>query len=160
MMTEIVAPLVNFAVVVFILVKFGRQPLRDFLAARSKQIADAMREAEKESTEAKHQLAEAEKNWRASQANAQRFVEDAKSSIIRFREHALAAAKQEAERVRKEASLVETTERLRARRSLQQEVARKSVAMAGQYLQTHLGEKERHKLVTDYVEIVQNGTAE
>ena len=48
---------------------------------------------------------------------------------------------------------------MKAHDSLEREIARKSVAMAAKYLQTHLGEKEKHKLVSDYVEIISNETA-
>lgn len=159
MMVEIIAPIVNFAVVLFIVWKYGRGPFLEFLQTRSKQIETQIREAETLSGEAKRLLDEAEKNWASSQEYTRQFAAEAKGSIARFREQTVSAARSEAERVKGEAERVEQSERARARNALEQELAQRSVALARKYLASHLDEKERHKLISDYVEMVRNGTA-
>ena len=74
---EIIAPLVNFAIVVFILWKYGKQPVLDFLGSRSKNIETQMNEAETLFAEAKKQLSEAETNATGAQAQVKRYQNEA-----------------------------------------------------------------------------------
>ena len=151
---EIIAPLVNFAIVVFILWKFGKEPVLEFLRTRSKNIETAIKDAEAQFADAKKQLSEAEANSAAAHSQVKQYHSEAAASMERFREQALVAAKQEAARIRRESQLVVQSEVAKANAALGREIAQKSVFMAAKYLQTHLGEKEKHKLVSDYVEII------
>lgn len=156
---EIIAPIANFAIVVFILWKYGKQPVLDFLRTRSKNIETQMKEAEAQFADAKKLLSQAEADSSGARAQVKQYHSEAAASIERFREVALVAAKQEAERIRRESQLVVQSEIAKAHGALEREIAQRSVSMAGKYLQTHLGDKEKHKLVSDYVEIITNDTA-
>jgi F-type H+-transporting ATPase subunit b len=156
-MVEIIAPLFNFAIVVFILWKFGRQPFREFLSTRSKNIATQIQEAEFQSAEAKKLLGVAEKNWKSCETKACQFQEEAVAIVQRYREQTVLAARAEAERIQRESKMVAQSEMLKAKDTLQREIAQRSVRMAGQYLLAHLAEKDKQKLVSDYVELLSHG---
>jgi len=156
---ELAPAIVNFSAVVFILWYFGRKPTMTFLATRSDTVANTIREAEAQYRESEKSLKEWQRNRDASEAHAKTQFEEAKAAMVRQRESALAAAKTEAERVKRESRLVGQSELAKAKELLQREVVLKSVQVAQGYLAGHLSDKDRQKLVSEYVEILGNGTA-
>lgn len=154
---EWLPPVFNFLVVVFILVYFGRKPMAAFLVTRSETVANDIQTAEAESQRAMERLEVSQRNWDNSRAHATQQMEEAKSAMARLRESTLKSAHEEAARVKKESRLVGQSEASRAKSLLQKEVVEKSVRMAESYLTGHLSDKDRQKLVSEYVEIVGNG---
>lgn len=154
---EFLAPTLNFLVVAFILGYFGRKPMMAFLANRSDTFSGTLKEAETRHSEAEKALRTWETSTRDAEAHAKAQLEDAKSALKRQRESALVRAKSEAERVTKESRLVGQSEAVKAKDALQREVAAKSVQLAETYLTGHLTDKDRQKLVGEYVEILGNG---
>jgi F-type H+-transporting ATPase subunit b len=157
---EIVLPvLVNFIALVAILVWATRKPAAHFLITRSDTIAASISEAERMASEASRELSKWETSWRSCEAHSKTMFDEAKVQLQKFRESALSRARNEAVRIRKEGELVGQSERVKAKATLEREIVEKSIFFAGQYLGTHLREDDRHKLVSDYVEIVGNGKA-
>lgn len=154
---ETLPAIVNFLAVVFILVYFGRKPMAAFLATRSETVSADIRAAEAESKVARERLEKSQRNWDSSAAHAKQQMEEAKAAMVRYRDNSLKSAATEAERVKRESRLVGASETSRAKTLLQREVVEKSVRMAEAYLTGHLTDKDRTKLVTEYVEIVGNG---
>ncbi len=157
-MELILAPIFNFLVVVFILWYFGRGPIGEFLVTRSKTVESAIGDAEAASRSASAELVEWKKSWESSEAHVKAQLDEAKVAMERLRETTLKAAKVEADRIRKESELVGKSEVMKAKESLRREVAEKSVKLAEAYLAGHLGDKDQQKLVSEYVEIVGNGS--
>jgi F-type H+-transporting ATPase subunit b len=154
----IIASVLNFSVVVFIFVFFGRKPFAKFLVARSEAMQNSIAEAEKHSAEAKAELVKWESNWSQAQSHAHQNQIDCENSLKRFTEKTLAEAKHEAERIKKEAELMISGEVLKAKRGIQREVIERSVELAELYLGEHLPTQDKHKLVTEFVELVGHGT--
>jgi F-type H+-transporting ATPase subunit b len=152
------APYVNFLVVMAILIYFGRKPLADMLVARSSDIAKAIRGAEAEASEANAALKVWESKWSSSAAEAKQNLEDTHKRAATLRESTLANARKQATRIVQEAGLVGQTEANKGRETLQKEIVRKSITMANDFLSAHVGEKDRHQLVTEYVELLGNGS--
>jgi len=158
-MAAVLAPTVNFLAVVAILYFAGKKPFGAFLATRSDTVATSITDAEIASKSAGEELAQWKNSWSSSEAHAKAQKEEAAAAMARLKDTVLASAKVEATRIGKESSLVGQSEVVKARTSLQREVAEKSVKLAEAYLSSHLGEKDQQKLVTEYVEIVGNGRA-
>lgn len=158
-MELVIASIFNFGLVVFILWFFGRKSIAAFLVARAEAVSTAMTEAERQSKESGALLSEWETNSRSREAHAKAQFEEAKAAIARSREIALVAAGTEAERVKNEAALVGKSETSRVKETLRRELVDRSVTMAHAYLEGNLSEKDRQKLVTEYVEKVTDATA-
>lgn len=151
--------LVNFIAMVGILVWATRKPAGAFLVKRSHHIEAELLEAESLSSEARTALSRWEMNWKNIEAHSKSMFDDAKGTIERFRASSLSKTKHEAERLKHEAVLVSKSEMLKAKQELQRELAKRSLTLVQQYLGSHLNEEDRHRLVTDYVEIVGNGSS-
>jgi len=158
-MALVLASIFNFALVLFIFWYFGRRPIASFLLDRSEIVATALKDAEEQSKSAGALLELWTKNWRASESHAKQQFEEAKAAVVRIRESTLASAHAEAERVRRETELVGKTEVSRIKKHLRQELVERSVRMARAYLEGNLTEKDKHKLVAEYVERVSDGPA-
>lgn len=153
------APIVNFAVVLLVLFYFGRKPFAEAVASRSADLAKAIRGAEAEAKEAQALLSTWEAKAKGSQAEAKQNFEDAQKRSSALSATTVVNARKQAERIVQEAKLIGQTEANKGRATLQQEVVRKSIAMATDFLGAHVGDKDRHQLVTEYVELVGNGSA-
>lgn len=153
-MAHIIAPIVNFLVVVAIFVKFAGKNVVAFFAHRSEEVRKEIAEAEKMAAESSALLKQTEANWDSREAISQQQLNDAKAAIARNKEKQIALAHHEAERIKKEAHMAASTEALRAQQSLSRELISQSVGLAKSYLKDHLDEKDKHKLVSDYVELV------
>jgi len=158
-MEAILAPILNFLVVVFIFWFFGRKPFGAFLVSRSQGVENSILDAEAASKTAGADLAQWKNSWSSSEAHAKQQLDEAKVAMTKLSESSKRFAATESERIKKEATLVSQSEVIKARVSLQREVAEKSVKLAEAYLSGHLAEKDQNNLVTEYVEIVGNGTA-
>jgi F-type H+-transporting ATPase subunit b len=158
-MVIVISSIVNFLLVVFILWYFGRKPTAEFFAHRRTAIESAIGEAETLYFEAEKTLNTWETKWKQCEAQAKALFDEAKGTLARHREKTLGAANEEAARLAKESQLLGKGEVLRARRLLQQELAERSISMAEKFMEKQLDDRDRHKLVSEYVEIVGNGKA-
>lgn len=149
--------LFNFSVVVFVLWYYGRAPLAQYLSDRSDALAKEMAEASALSKEARQELDTWQKRWNGAKGEIAQQEVETKALLARQREMMIAHLKSESERVKHEAILVAQSENARAKRLLREEVAHRSVEVARKYLVGHLEDKDRHRLVSEYLEILRNG---
>ncbi|NQW44281.1 MAG: ATP synthase F0 subunit B [Deltaproteobacteria bacterium] len=156
--STVIASLLNFSVVLFVLVYFSRKPFGQFLLARSESVKKQIGEAEKLSLEANAALAKWESHWNLAQTHAKQNHIDAVESLKKFKEKAILEAKQESDRMKKEADLMSVGETVKAKKALQREAIERSVELAELYLGEHLPAQDKHKLVSEFVELVGHGT--
>jgi len=158
-MVIVISSIVNFAVVLFILWYFGRKPIAEFFQQRRHTIQVAISEAEAQYLEAEKSLSTWQTRMKESEAEARTMFDDAKASMKKFSERTVASAQNETQRIKQESQLLGKGEILRAKQGLQTEMAEKSIALAERYLSKQLDERDKHQLVSEYVEIVGNGKA-
>ena len=154
----IIASILNFSVVVFIFVFFGRKPFATMMAARSESMKKAIDEAESLVKAAREELSTWETNWSQAKAHVEKDRKDSESSLERFKEKTLAVAKHEADRIRKESELLSSGEVLKAKKGLQKEAIERSVELAELYLGEHLPAQDKHSLVSEFLNLVSHGT--
>lgn len=149
--------IVNFTTMVVFLGWFGKKPLQTFLAARSEEIKKQMDEAEKESKEVSSVFNKAQENVVHQEAHAKKLKEDAQAFLQKHREKTLAAAQAESIRIVKDGELLGVGELNKKREALLSEIGQKSVALAEKYLADQLEEKDKEKLVGEYINLVGHG---
>lgn len=157
-MNVVIASVLNFSIVLFIFIFFGRKPFAKFLLTRSEALKTSIDQSEKSVEQARKELLVWEQNWSEAQGHAKQNHIDCENSMKRLREKTLADAKHEAERISKEAELMSSGEILKAKRELQKDAIKRSVELAELYLGEHLSGQDKHKLVTEFVELVGHGT--
>lgn len=156
-MAELLAPIVNFVIVVSVFAYFGRKPLLALFATRSEHVKKEMGEAEKAFGESSVALSQYFQLVSHKEEEAKKELEDTKASLNRFKERTLSSARTEAERIQKESQMMGVNEVNQAKESLQRELAEKSIYLVEDFLGKQLDKTEKEKLVTEYVELVGSG---
>jgi F0F1-type ATP synthase membrane subunit b/b' len=154
---NVIASCLNFAVVISVLVYFGRQPIVEFFQARSETLSKAVREAEAIAQSAIQAKAESEKKLNAAQAEMVLRRTEVDQNLQNAKQQALSRASQEAERIHRDSQALVEGERLRARKALLKEVGEDSVAAVRRYLASSLEDKDKDALVSDYLNLVSTG---
>lgn len=149
--------LFNFAVVVAILYFSLRKMSSQFLINRSQAIATSIAEGEKLSADAAKLLGEWDSKWKQCEAYSKELMDEAKITIERLRASGLDKAKLESERIAREGKMAAETDLIRAKSNLQRDIALRSLGLSESYLNTHLAEEDRKRLVGEYMEKVSNG---
>ncbi len=149
----------NFACVVAILVYFGRKPFAQFFQDRSARVSQAVTDAAAAKAAADADLT----RWTTAAMEETKIRSTgeaaAHTAMDRYREKTLSAARQEAERAVGDGGRLAQFEQEAARRRLRTELAAKSLELSAEYFRDSLDKKERHKLVSDFVESIGNGKA-
>ena len=147
----------NFACVVGILIYFGRKPFKQFFQDRSVRVSQAVTDAAAAKANADAELSK----WNIAAMEESKIRSSgeaaAHSAMDRYREKTLSAARQEAERAASDGGRLAQFEQDAARRRLRTELASKSLELSAEYFRDSLDKKERHKLVSDFVESVGHG---
>ncbi len=139
----LVAQMINFCIVAFLLYRFAVKPIAVTLEERQKKIADGLQYAE----EMKRQLAEAERERaekiKAAAVDAQRIMNEARDQSKELIEKKIQEASAQAEALIRKAGEASELERQRMLSEVRQEVARLVVATSSKVLSRELSETER-----------------
>lgn len=115
--------LINLAIVIGVLIYFGRSFLGKILAERKATIAAEIKEAEARQREAAEKLADEQQKLSQAQTQAEKIRADAQTNAQAAKEAILAQAKQDIERIKASASQDTTSSQERAVAQLRQQVA-------------------------------------
>lgn len=130
--------LINLAIVIGVLVYFGRGFLGKTLADRQAVIASEIQEAEERKQQAAVQLAEEQQKLAQAQQEAQRIRKEAEVRAQQAKEELLAQAKREIERLKQTASQDTSASQERAIAEIRSRIASLALAKAEQDLNTQL----------------------
>jgi len=143
--STLIAQMVNFCLVAFVLYKFAVKPVAATLDERQQKIADGLQYAE----EMKTQLAEAERERaqkiKEAAQEAQRVLAEAREQSKELIEKKTAEAAAQAEAIVRKASEATELERQKMLSDVRQEVARLVVATSAKVLDRELDELEKSK---------------
>jgi len=150
--------ILNFAVLLAILSKYGGPAAKKIAAERHDQIKTALDEAAKLRKQAADKLAEYDKRLKAADAEiaelVERMREDAKAEAARIRERAEAQAAQ----MKRDAELHIAAEIELARAALTREVTSAAAAAAEKILREKVTAADQQKLVGAFIGELQSGT--
>jgi len=155
--SETLPQIVNFTVMLGFLGVFGKKPFRAFLQARSEEIKKEVEEAEKESQQVVAQYNEAKENLSQKESRARQLKEEAQQALQKHKEKTILVARHESERIIKDGELLGQGELHKKKEALQREISEKALHLAHNYLNEKLEEKDREKLVGEYIQLVDHG---
>lgn len=139
----LIAQMVNFCIVAFLLYRFAVKPIELTLDERQKKIADGLQYAE----EMKRQLAEAERERaekvKAAAVEAQRIMGEARDQSKELIEKKIQEAAAQAEALIRKAGEASELERQKMLSEVRKEVARLVVATSSKVLSRELSDSEK-----------------
>ena len=142
---------INFLILVFIIVKYGRKPLMDFLRKRSTDIGDRIAQQQSLLNEAQKEYQEAEEKLSHIEQLIKEIEEYVKSDALRTKEDLLTSAEETAKAI-----LLEAEERARhtlhsAQAELKKELVELAISEAEKILRQHMSAEDQSRLIGNYV---------
>ncbi|MBE0584471.1 MAG: ATP synthase F0 subunit B [Desulfofustis sp.] len=141
----------NFAVLIFLLVKFGAKPIANSLGGRQKRIKEELQDLERRRDEAQKQyrefeakLASVEKDIDTIVARAVAQAEVEKAKIIEKAEKAVGDLKRQSE-------LAIQNEIVEARRTLKNEITEQAAALAEELIVKNLKPADQVQIIENYL---------
>lgn len=142
---------INFAVLIFLLVKFGAKPIANGLGGRQKRIKEELQDLERRRDEAERQyrefeakLASVEKDIDSIVARAVAQAEVEKAKIIEKAEKAVSDLKRQSE-------LAIQNEIVEARRTLKNEITEQAAALAEELIVKNLKPEDQVQIIENYL---------
>jgi F-type H+-transporting ATPase subunit b len=142
----------NFALLVAVLVWFGRKPVRTFLAERRVGIVENLKGAEGVLAEAESRLTEWQRKIRSLDVELEQIRATARDRAEAERARILADAEAVAERIRRDAASVVGQEVRRAQAALRREAGDLAVEIAERLLREGVTQADRARLVDEFVQ--------
>lgn len=125
---KLIAQLVNFCIVLFILWKFAYRPVLTMLEQRRQKVAEAMVNAEKAREELARTEAQRQQVLAETNAQANKLIEEARAAAGKVREEETQKAIKEAEQIMSKAREAAALERTRMLADVKRELGRLVVA--------------------------------
>ncbi len=142
----------NFAALVFILVKFGGRPVVDALSNRRKDIEEELAELQGKRDEAERSYKEFSARLESLEAEIELTVSRALALAGEERDRILAEAEAAARDIRRQAEAAVAAAAALAQSQLQNEVAEQAAAMAEQLLIKNLTPVDQVAIIEQYLE--------
>ena len=125
---KLIAQMVNFAIILFILWKFAYRPVLKILEERRQKVAEAMINAQKAREELARTEAQRQQVLAETNAQANKLIEEARAAAARVREEETQKAIKEAEQIVSKAREAAALERVRMLADVKRELGRLVVA--------------------------------
>jgi F-type H+-transporting ATPase subunit b len=156
-LTSLFLPVVNFAIFLFVFARYAWPLMRDALVERRKLVQKALAEADRASREAKATFDEIEAKRAGVQSEGRRLLEEMRAEAERERQTMLGAARQGAERIRSDASLLAEQEAARAAQAIREHIANEVIARVSSAVRERLTEDDERRFVGEFVGAVEAG---
>ncbi len=148
----LIAQIVNFLVLFFILRAFAYKPLLNMLERRRVRIEEGMKAADQVRQQAETERAELMKQMDQERRAAQARVASVASESEKIRESILASAQAEAEEIKTKSRAEATAEREQMMRDMQRQIADLAVLAAERILGHELSNPtEQRRMVNDFI---------
>lgn len=138
---------INLAILVGVLVYFGRGFLGKILSERRSTIEEAIKEAEQRQKQAEAALAEQQQKLAQAQAEASRILAEAEQRAQSVRESILAKATTDVERMKATATQELDSERERVIAQLRAQIATQAIERAEAQLRQQLDDTVQERLI-------------
>lgn len=143
-----------FLVLLALLKKFAWGPLINMMETRENYVANEIEAAEKSRADAEKSAKEAQEQLNQVRQEAQKIIEDAKTSGIKQEQDIIESARLEAERIKKQAQADIQNEKERAIQALQAQVASLSVLVASKVIEKEISEQDQAQFIDNYIKEV------
>jgi len=146
---EYIAKIINFAILVIILFKFGKKPLGDFLKKRTELIEKTLNEAREAKEAALKALREAEERVRTKDAEVKVILDAAKKSGELERDRIIEESAKLKEKILEQARTNIDYELKHAKEAIKAEAVELAMELAEKKLREKLTKEEQEKLLEE-----------
>lgn len=141
----------NFAALMFILIKFLKKPLADGLKGRQQKIAAEFEDLETRRADAEREYKEYEGKLSGIDEELKAMVQTAIEQGQKEKERIIEEANKAAENIKRQAEMAVQNEISEAKRRLKVDIAEQAAAMAEEIIKKNLQDADQDKLVEEYL---------
>jgi len=141
--------IINFGILFFIIFKFGKKPLQDFLKKRAELIEKSLKEAKEAKELAQKALAEVEERLKARDREIREMVSSAKESGEKEKARLIEEGSRMKEKILEQAMANIAYEVKMAKKTIMDEAAAIAIELAEEKLKEKLTQEEQLKLLEE-----------
>ncbi len=144
-------PVVNFSILMFILIFFGKKPIGDFFKGRTAMIEKSLKDAAEAKELAEKALQEVKARLDNTDAEIEQIVEAARKSGEKEKEAIIAEGEHMKEKIIEQAKANIDFELQKAKEALKSDAALMALELAETQIKEKLGQSEQETLIDDYI---------
>ncbi len=144
-------PIINFAVIVSLLVYFGRKPLREYFKKRTELIEKSLEEAAEAKELARKSLHAVKERLKNTDSEMEQILEATRKSGEKEKEAIIAEGEQLKKRILEQAKANIDFELQKAKEKIKSDAALMALELAEKQIKEKLGRKEQDVLTNDYI---------
>lgn len=148
----LVAQIVNFLLLLFLISRFAYKPILNMLNQRSEQIKESLEAADRARQEAQQSETNIQAQLDAARREGQTIIEQASRSAEQLREEIQQVARQEAETIKQRAQADFDLERQKAIADLRRQFADLTVTAAERVINESLDRAKHQSLISEVLE--------
>lgn len=141
----------NFAVLLFLLIKFGAKPVGSALSNRKKLIQEEIEDLESKRTEAERSYREFKTKLAGMEDEIGTIVEKAIAQAEIEKVKIIESANQAADDIKRQAEMAIQNETVTVRRALINDIADQATAMAEEIIVRNLKPEDQNRIIEDYL---------
>jgi len=144
-------PVINFAILLFILIFFARKPFGEFFKNRTAMIEKSLREASEAKEIAQKTLNEVRERLKNTDTEIEQILEAARKSGEKEKELIIAEGERLKEKIIEQAKANIDFELQKAKETIKSDAALLALELAEKQIKEQLGQKEQEALIGDYI---------
>ena len=144
-------PVVNFSILMFVLIFFGKKPIGDFFKGRTALIEKSLKDAAEAKELAEKALTEVNARLNNTDDEIALIIEAAKKSGEKEREAIIAEGEHMKAKILEQAKANIDFELQKAKEAIKSEAALMALELAEKQLKEKLGQSEQEALIDDYI---------
>ncbi len=144
-------PVVNFAILVFILFYFGRKPIGEYFKKRTEVIEKSLKEAKEAKELAQKTLDEVRNRLKNTDMEIEHILEAAKKSGEKEKEAIIAEGVRLKEKILEQAKANIDFELQKAKQKIKSDAAIMALELAEKQIKEKLGQRDQEALIEDYI---------
>lgn len=148
---DLVMRWVNFGILAFILIKFSREPLQDFLKGRKHELAIEINRVEEQKKEASAQLKQTERQLEESSVKLALVKQRMISQGAQIKERIIEDARQQSRNIMEESQRKISSQILKARQTFRSELVDAAIARALEKLPKVISDADKDQMVKDFL---------
>jgi F-type H+-transporting ATPase subunit b len=145
----------NVAILLGVLVYFGRKPIRSFFSERRNEIRDSLAAAAEMRRRAEERYSKWQRRLVDLEAELESIRDTARERAEREREQILGDARAAAERIKHDARSAVEQELRRAREQLRDEASELAVELAAEVLREQVTTQDRKRLLDEFIQRIE-----
>ncbi len=148
---DLIWPGINFAILVFILVKFGRKPIKEFLKKRTELIEKSLKEAGEAKELARETLVEVKERLKNTDREVEAIVNAAKRAGEKEKEALIAEGEKLKIKILEQTEANIAFELQKAKKAIKSEAALAALELAEKQIKEQLGKEGQLLLIDEYI---------